>query len=73
MPTDVVTLELQYSAAKFLAMTTEKVKEQFKLPYLSGLPGPGGVTYYVDRVEFGSALLNIEKSASYNILSDYLG
>src|SRR5262249_11905488 len=54
-------------------MTTEKVKEQFKLPYLSGLPGPGGVTYYVDRVEFGSAILNIEKSASYNILSDYLG
>lgn len=73
MPADVVTLELQYSAAKFLAMATEKIKEQFKLPYLSGLPGPGGVTYYIDRVEFGNALLNLEKSASYNILSDYLG
>jgi len=73
MPSEVITLELQYSADKFLAMTTEKVKEQFKLPYLSGFPGPNNDTYYVDRVEFGSAALDIEKSASYYILNDYLG
>jgi hypothetical protein len=69
MPSNLVTLELQYEAGKFLAQITEAIKDQFKLPYLPGLSGPNGATYYVDRVEFGTSALDIQKPESYYILT----